>query len=98
MRANDPEYKRKIELINTIPSNKIDNPNLNRYSEQDMERFEEHSDRMLREQIRAYNDHDLKIIAEEITKIGWTYTYNALGDFFDRLNKQKEATITINQE
>lgn len=98
MKPNDPEYKRQLDLINTIPSNKFDSPNLNVYSEKDMERFEEHSERILREQIRAYSDNDLRIIADEITKIGWTYTYNALGEFFDRLYKQKEATLTINQE
>lgn len=98
MRPNDPEYQKKIDVITAIPSNKFDNPNLNIYSDEQMEQFEEHSDRMLREQVRAYSDHEKKVIAEELTKCGWTYTYNALGEYFDKLNKQKEATITINQE
>lgn len=98
MRANDPEYQKKIDLISTIPSNKFDNPNLDVYSDEAMEMFEEHSDRMLREQVRAYSDHEKKVIAEELTKCGWTYTYNALGDYFDRLKKQQDATITINKE
>ena len=98
MRVGDPEYKRKLDMISMIPSNKIDSPNLNGYSEQDMDRFEEHSERVLREQVRAYSDRDLKIVADEITQIGWTYTYNALGDYFEKLHKQKEAIKTINQE
>ena len=99
MKVGDPEYKRQIELINAFPTScKVDEDNMDKYSDKDMERFEEHSERILREQVRAYSDTDLKIIADEITKIGWTYTYNALGEFFDRLYKQKEATLTINQE
>ena len=98
MRLNDPEYKRRIEMINTIPSNKFDNPNLNRYSEEDMERFEEHSDRMLREQVRAYSDHDKKVIIDELTKFCWIYVWNALGEYFNKVYKQKEETRKINEE
>ena len=98
MRPNDPEYKRKLDLISTIPSNKFDNPNLNVFTDEQMERFEEHSDRMLREQVRAYSDHEKEVIADELTKCGWTYVYNALGEYFDGLKKKQDATITINQQ
>ena len=98
MRLGDPDYKRKLDMISMIPSNKIDSPNLNGYSEQDMDRFEEHSERVLREQIRAYSDRDLKIVADEVTQICWIYVWNALGEYFDKMYKQKEAIKTINQE
>ena len=71
MKVGDPEYKRQIELINAFPTScKVDEDNMDKYSDKDMERFEEHSERILREQVRAYSDTDLKIIADEITKIG----------------------------
>ena len=53
----------------------------------------------LRSQVRAYDETDLKIVAEEITKIGWTYTYNALGDYFEKIIRQRETiNATINNE
>lgn len=95
----DKEHDRQLEVISAIPSNKVDAVDLSGLSEAAMTEFEGQHEKDLRAQIRAYDDKDLKIAADEITKIGWTYAYNALGDYFERIIKQQETiTATINNE
>ena len=98
MRLGDPNHKRQLDVIGEIPSNKIDEVDLSGLSELQMSEYANQHERDLRAQIRAFDEDDLRIVADEITKIGWTFTYNALGEYFDRLKKQKDATMTINKE
>lgn len=97
MKYGDDEYNKKIDFISMIPSNKIDTDNLKNISDQDMERYNEKHLRDLREQVMGYDEEELEVVAEAITEIGWTFTYNALGNYFDKINKQREAIKTINQ-
>ena len=98
MKVGDPEYQRQLDVITTIPSNKVDEVDLSGLTQQEMAEYESQHEKDLRAQVRAYDDMDLKIVAEEITKIGWTYTYNALGDYFEKIVKQQETiNATINE-
>ena len=98
MRPGDQNYKRQLDVIGQIPSNKFDAVDLSSLSDKAMSEFESQHERDLRAQIRAFDETDLKIVADEITKIGWTYTYNALGDHFERMNKRQETiNATINE-
>ena len=99
MRVGDPEYQRALDVITTIPSNKVDAVDLSHLTNAEMSEYESQHEKDLRAQVRAYDDSDLKIVAEEITKIGWTYTYNALGDYFEKIIRQRETiNATINNE
>ena len=94
---NIAERQRQLDVINAIPSNKIDDDPLKIYSEQDMDEFNAKHLRDLRDQVLAYDEQELKCVAEAVVERGWTYAYNALGDYVDRLYRQKEATKVINQ-
>ena len=94
---NIAERQRQLDVINAIPSNKIDEDPLKRYSEQDMDEFNAKHLRDLRDQVLAYDEQELQCVAEAVVERGWTYAYNALGDYVDRLYRQKEATKVINQ-
>jgi len=99
MKVNDPEYQRALDVITAIPSNKVDAVDLSHLTDAKMSEYENQHEKDLRSQIRGYDDADLRIAAEEITKIGWTYTYNALGDYFEKIIKQQETiNATINNE
>lgn len=95
--AGIAEHERQIDVINAIPSNKVDDDPLKGYSEQDMNEFNAKHLRDLREQVLAYDEEELRTVAEAVIERGWTFAYNALGDYFDRLYRQKEATKVINQ-
>ena len=98
MKYNDSEYKKKLEVIQAIPSNKIDKDNLQQYSDATMAEFNQKHLRDLREQVMGYDEQELEAVAEAVTERGWTFTYNALGNYLDRLYRQKEATKIINHE
>ena len=98
MIPGDQNYQRQLDVIGQIPSNKFDAVDLSSLSDKAMSEFESQHERDLRAQIRAFDETDLQIVADEITKIGWTYTYNALGDHFERMNKRQETiNATINE-
>lgn len=97
MRANDPEYKRKIEMISTIPSNKIDDVPLKNISDEAMGQFNDKHLRDLREQVNAYDLEELEAVSEAIVERCWIIPFNALGEYFNRIYNQKEAIKTINQ-
>ena len=97
MRYGDPEYQKKIDMISTIPSNKVDEVPLKNITDETMEQFNEKHLRDLRDQVLAYDDEEAQAVAEALTERGWTYLYNALGEYFDKLYRQKQATKTINQ-
>ena len=90
------EHERQIDVINAIPSNKMDDDPMKNYSAADMEEFNLKHLRDLREQVHGYDEQELQAVAEEIVEIGWTYAYNALGEYFQKLKNQREATKIIN--
>ena len=97
MRLGDPEYKRQIELIQSIPSNKIDAINLKNIPDEAMDQFNDKHLRELREQINAYDVEELQAVSEAIVERCWMIPFNALGEYFNRIYNQKEAIRTINQ-
>ena len=97
LRYGDEEYQKKLNFISTIPSNKIDTDNLKNISDEDMSAFNEKHLRDLREQVMGYDEQELAVVADAITERGWTYSYNALGEYFDKMYRQREATKVINQ-
>ena len=98
MRLGDPNHQRQLDIITQIPSNKVDEIDLSGLTETEMSEYASQHERDLRAQIRAFDEDDLRIVADEITKIGWTFTYNALGDYFEKINKKQEnINATINE-
>lgn len=89
MRVGDPEYKRRIELINSIPSNKIDDVNLKNISEEGMRDFEVRHLRELTEQTLNMDDNEQIAVAKGI-KI--EILFNAVGEFI-KSQRAKEAQI-----
>lgn len=81
MKYGDPEYKRRLEVIQAIPSNKIDADNLNNYSPEDMRDFE-------RRHLQELTDQAQKMDAaeQEATAAGLNIAvlYNAIGDYIRR--------------
>lgn len=92
MRYGDPEYQKQINFISMIPSNKIDTDNLKNISDDAMEMYNEKHLRDLREQVRGYDEQELEVVADEIARIGWTYCYNAVGNYFSDLHKAVKTT------
>ena len=98
MRLGDPEYRKALDLISTIPSSKVDDIPLKNLSDEAMDQFSEKHLRDLREQILNYQPDELQVAAETIVEKCWQLAWNALGAYFDRIYNQKEAIRTINQE
>lgn len=94
---NIAERKRQLDVINMIPSNKFDDVPLNNLSDQAMSDFDAKHLRDLHDQVMAYDDEELKCVSEALVERGWTYLYNALGDYFEKIVKQREKTKEINQ-
>ena len=97
MKPNDPEYRKRIEMISTIPSNKIDDVPLKNISDEVMDQFNEKHLRDLQDQVNAYDLEELQAVSEAIVERCWIVPFNALGEYFNRIYKQKEAIKTINQ-
>lgn len=97
MKYGDPEYQKKLDLINMIPSNKFDSENLNNLSDDAMSNFNEKHLRDLREQVLGYDEEELQVVAETIAEIGWTYLYNAIGNYFEKTTKKIDTIREINQ-
>lgn len=81
MRYMDPEYKQRLELINSIPSNKIDADNLNKYSVEDMRDFE-------KRHLQELTDQALKMDPEEqmatARGLNIAVLHNAIGEYITR--------------
>lgn len=81
MRYNDPEYRRQIELIQSVPSNKIDADNLNKYSAEDMRDFE-------KRHLQELTDQALKMDPEEqeatARGLNIAVLHNAIGEYIKR--------------
>ena len=89
MRVGDPEYKRRIELINSIPSNKIDDVNLKNISEEGMRDFEVRHLRELTEQTLNMDDNEQIAVAKGI-KI--EILFNAVGEFIKSQRAKEVVT------
>ena len=81
MRYGDPEYNKRLELINSIPSNKVDSDNLNRYSAEDMRDFE-------KRHLQELTDQALKMDPEEqmatARGLNIAVLHNAIGEYITR--------------
>lgn len=81
MRYNNPEYRRQIELIQSVPSNKIDADNLNKYSAEDMRDFE-------KRHLQELTDQALKMDPEEqeatARGLNIAVLHNAIGEYIKR--------------
>ena len=91
------ERQRQLDVINAIPSAKFDSDPLKNISDQDMDEFNAKHLRDLHDQVMAYDEQELECVAEAIVERGWTFSFNALGFYFEKLVRQKEATKVINQ-
>ena len=97
MRLGDPNHQRQLDLINSIPSNKVDAINLKNLSDDAMDQFNDKHLRELQEQVNAYDAEELQAVSEAIVERCWMIPFNALGEYFTRIYNQKEAIRTINQ-
>ena len=89
MRLGDPEYKRRIELINSIPSNKIDEVDLKNISDEGMRDFELRHLRELTEQ--ALNmDSDEQMAVARVIRV--EILFNAVGEYITA-QQEKNAQI-----
>lgn len=97
MKYGDPEYQKRLDVINMIPSNKFDSENLNNLSDDAMRQYDEKHLRDLREQVLGYDEEELQVVAETITEIGWTFVYNAIGEYINKITKKMDTIREINQ-
>lgn len=89
------EYKRKIELINTIPSNKVDSPNLTKYTDDQMEDFEVRHLQELAEQTKRYDVKEQQVVAENLDPF---ILYNALGSWMTQARTMMEIGSSLFQQ
>ena len=89
MRVGDPEYQRALDVISGIPSNKTDDNNLKRYSEDQMRDFEKRHLLELTEQARNM-DIDEQIATARGLRI--EVLHNAVGEY---IAAQQEQNATI---
>ena len=81
MKYGDAEYARKLELINSIPSNKIDSDNLSKYSAEDMRDFEKRHLQELTDQTMKMDANEQMAVAAGLNV---AVLFNALGDYIKR--------------
>ena len=81
MKYGDPEYQRKLEVIQAIPSNKVDPENLNRYSEQDMRDFEKRHLQELTDQTMKMDPDEQMAVA---AGLNIAVLHNAIGEYIKR--------------
>ena len=81
MKYGDPEYQRRLDLINSIPSNKIDSDNLNKYSAEDMRDFEKRHLRELTDQTMKMDPQEQEAVA---AGLNIAILFNALGEYIKR--------------
>lgn len=89
------DYKRKIDLINNIPSNKIDSPNYNNYTEEQMEEFEMRHLQELAEQTKRYDINEQQVVAENLDPF---ILYNALGKWLTDARNALDRGASIFQQ
>ncbi|MBR6507490.1 MAG: hypothetical protein IKT37_07830 [Clostridia bacterium] len=81
MRYGDEEYGRQLDVIQSIPSNKIDEVNLKNISDEGMRDFEKRHLKELTEQARNM-DPDEQIATAAGLRI--EVLFNAVGDYITR--------------
>ena len=81
MILGDEEYGRQLDVINAIPSNKIDDVNLNKISDDSMRDFEKRHLLELTEQAR-----NMDAAEQQATAAGLNIAvlFNAVGDYIRR--------------
>lgn len=89
MRAGDPEYKRKLDMISMIPSNKIDEHDLSRISDEDMREIEKRHLRELTEQAQNMDVNEQMATARGIRI---EILFNAVGEY---ITAQQEKNTQI---
>ena len=94
MRVGDPEYQKKLDMISMIPSNKIDDQNLNNYTSEDMRDFELRHLRELTEQA-ANMDVDEQIATAAGLRI--EVLFNAVGDYIEKQQENNRTIETLKQ-
>lgn len=96
MKYGDPEYQRRLELINSIPSNKVDAENLNKYSAQDMKDFEKRHLQELVDQTTRMDADEQMAVAQALNPV---ILYNALGEHIEKMQQQvRNIKQTISEE
>jgi hypothetical protein len=81
MKYGDPEYQRRLEVIQAIPSNKTDAENLNKYSEQDMRDFEIRHLQELTDQAQKMDPDEQMATAKGLNI---AVLHNAIGEYIKR--------------
>lgn len=88
------DYGKKLDVISMIPSSKIDEPNLNRITDDKMEEFEKRHLQELAEQTRNYDVNEQQVVAENIDPF---ILYNVLGQWMTEARKALERGASIFQ-
>ena len=81
MKYGDPEYQRKLEVISMVPSNKVDEDNLNLYSDQDMRDFEVRHLQELTDQAMKMDMNEQMATARGLNI---AVLHNAIGEYISR--------------
>lgn len=81
MKYGDPEYKKRLELINMIPSNKFDDVDLSKLPDQTMRDFE-------KRHLQELTDQTMKMDADEqmavAAGLNIAVLHNAIGEYIKR--------------
>lgn len=91
MRPGDPNYRKQLEVIGEIPSNKVDAIDLSGLSELQMAEYESQHERDLRAQVSAFDEKDKLIVVDEILHNNWTIVWNVLGQYMMSLYTKVES-------
>ena len=89
------EYQRQLDVINMIPSNKVDNPNLNLLSKEQMDEFEVRHLQELADQTRNYDFNEQRVVAENLDPF---ILYNTLGDWMTSAREMMERGASLFQQ
>lgn len=93
MKYGDPEYQRRLDIISAIPSNKFDEVDLNRHSEQDMRNFEIRHLHELTDQAMKMDEEEQMATARGLRI---EILHNAIGEYITRqeeINKSMKQAI-----
>lgn len=97
MKYNDPEYRRRIEMLQTVPdhlSNKVDADNLEQFSQADMREFEVRHLQELTDQTMKMDEYEQMAVARGL-KINIIYA--AIGEYINRAEEQAAAIKQITE-
>ena len=91
MRPGDPDYKRQLDIIGQIPSNKFDAVDLSGLTDGQMAEYESQHERDLRAQVSAFDEKDKMIVVDEILHDNWSIVWNVLGQYLMNLYVKVES-------